>query len=570
MTKQPVSVTVKVEPGREFRLSRTAVARISPGNCVNCGTCRAYCPVEAIHERQREICRICPDCTSQPALTFEEMQALPASRACTTACPLGISPQGYVNLIRKGKLEAAYKLIWDRNPLPAVCGRICHHPCEQDCKRGLLVDTPIAIRGLKRFLADSLPPWRPEPYPCLYEESVAVIGSGPAGLTAAHYLARAGYRVSVIDEATEPGGMLMRGLPPFRLPREVVKKEIQALMDAGIAFRLGEKVGKAGLAGILEEFEAVVVAAGAPHSRELHLPGWRNEGILGAIDFMERAGLGQDIERHPSQEFRIEGEVVVVGGGSVAIDTARTALRQGASQVTVVCLECADEIPCHAWERQEAEEEGITILPGLMPQRFLGVLSRVTGLEVCDVAEFRKDAAGQIHCSAAPGTERVIPADWVIVAIGQAPDELWKDVPDEYRVFFAGDVSSQNCSVIDAMASGRQAALEVDTLLRGRALKDPDALRTLEKAPMEEKIYPAVRLKVERHALPLREAASRVHDMQEIELGFDGKAAQVESQRCLACGYQEVDPERCIGCGVCQRVCPTGDAITLVAPGKED
>lgn len=566
---QPESVTVKVDSGGKFSIERTAIARINPKRCVNCGTCREYCPAEAIHEQQREICRICPDCTTKPAMTFDEMQNLTDHRACTTACPLGISPQGYVNLIRKGNLEAAYKLVWEKNPLPSICGRICHHPCEQDCKRGILVDEPIAIRGLKRFLAEALPQWRPAPYPQVHEECVAVIGSGPAGLTAAHYLARCGYQVSVFDEACEPGGMLMRGIPAFRLPRDVVRQEIEALEEAGITFRLGEKIGRSAVEGIMAEYDAVVVATGASLSKELKIPGWRSEGVLLAIDFMERVNHGQDINRHPSQEFRVDGNVVVIGGGSVAFDTARTALRQGAGQVTVICLECGDEIPCHPWEMEEARQEGVKVLPGLIPQRFTGVLSRVDGVEVCDVADFHKDSNGCIRCSAKAGTERIIPADWVVVAIGQAADAFWDTVPEEYKVFFAGDVSSQKCSVVDAMASGKKIALEVDALLRGRTLKDALALRQLGRAPAEEKIYPATRLKLERRAMPLQDAGRRIHNNDEVELGFKPDDALAESMRCLQCGYQEVDVQRCIGCGVCQRICPAGDAIAMVATDKE-
>ena len=204
-----------------FTIDRTAIAQIDPSKCVNCGTCRDICPTEAIEELQRTVCRLCPTCTDRPAMTMDENDNFSTAHACTTECPLGISPQGYVNLTRLGQYEDAYKLIWKKNPLPAVCGRICHHPCEQGCKRGTLVDEPIAIRGIKRFLSDHVD-YIPPKYPRIYDEEIAVIGAGPAGLTAAHYLSLAGYRVTVFDSEPAAGGMLISGIPKFSLPRDVV------------------------------------------------------------------------------------------------------------------------------------------------------------------------------------------------------------------------------------------------------------------------------------------------------------------------------------------------------------
>lgn len=564
MANQSRTVTVKVDAGGKYTIARLATAAINSKACVNCGTCREYCPVGAISEQQRAICRLCPECSSKPAMTVEEMFALPTQKACTGACPVGISPQGYVGLIKAGKEGEAYKLIWEKNPLPSVCGRICHHPCEQDCKRGIIVDEPITIRALKRYLSDSVP-YEPVKYPRIHEEKIAVIGAGPAGLTAAHYLAQAGYEVTVFDAEAQPGGMLTRGIPTFRLPHDVVSKDIENIAKAGITFVLGERLGKAGIEKIKQDYDAVVVATGAPNSKELKIEGWRFEGIVTALDFMERANNRQDLWRYPAQLFKTNGEVVVIGGGNVAMTAARTAVRLGAKKATVVCVESGEALPCHAWEKDETEEEGVVVMEGWAPQRYVGNHPELAGVEVCKVKSFAKDSCGVISFDVDKKTVQTVKADFVIVAIGQAPDQLWDAYEKDDKVFFAGDVRSQACSVVNAMASGKKVALAIDKQLRGREAKDVLALRTLNLAPLMEKIYPATRLKTPAPAKPLADAAQRVKSFAEVEATYAPETADLEVLRCLQCGYQAVDTDKCIGCGVCQRVCPKGDVITMVA-----
>lgn len=550
--------------GNEYVLDKKAVASINPATCVNCGTCREICPVEAISEQQRVICRLCPECTSQPALTVDEMYALATAKSCTSECPLGISPQGYVNLIKAGKEEEAYKLVWEKNPLPSVCGRVCHHPCEQACKRGILVDEPIAIRGLKRYLSDRVD-YEPLAYPRLYEEKVAVVGAGPAGLTAAHYLAQAGYEVTVFDAEAEPGGMLTRGIPTYRLPHDVVAKDVGNIEKAGVKFVLGERIGKAGFEKIKNDYDAVIIATGAPYSKELKVEGWRFDGVMTALDFMERVNNKQDIWRHPGQVFKLDGEVVVIGGGNVAITAARTAVRLGAKKVTAICVETGEEVPCHEWEHDEAVEEGVELLEGWAPQRFIGKHPEISGVEVCKVSSFTKDACGAIAFETDKNQVKTVKADWVIVAIGQAPDTMWEAYEKDSKVFYAGDVRSQACSVVDAMASGKKIAGAVDKQLRGREVKDLLALRKLNQAPKSQKIYPATRLKIKRPARPMADVKERVKNFDEVETAYEKDVVDLEVLRCLECGYQAVDAEKCIGCGVCQRFCPKGDVITMVS-----
>lgn len=559
-------VKIVSEKGKEFSIQKDYVARINPKSCINCGTCREMCPVGAISENQRTICRICPECTERDALTIDEMYSFATEKSCTTACPLGISPQGYVNLTRWGKLDEAYELVWDKNPLPAVCSRICHHPCEQSCKRGILIDTPIAIRDIKRYLSENVE-YEPQKYPRLYEERIAVIGAGPAGLTAGHYLSKAGYEVTVFEGASEAGGMLKRGIPEFRLARNVVDEEIKALEDAGLTIKLDQRISKFTLNQIKKEYDIVIIAAGSPNSKELKIEGWRLSGVITAMNFMEHVNNHQDIWRHPGQIFKLNGEVVVIGGGSVAVDTARTAVRLGAEKVTVVCLESGENVPAHPWELEEAIEEGITIMEGYSPVRFVGEYPMLEGVELCKVTSFNKNESGRISFTTDKENTVSVKADMAIVAIGQAPDGIWSEVADE-NVYFAGDVSSSACSVIDAMASGRKVAYEVDAVLRNRTLRDPMESHELHDAPLMEKIYPYNRRKTVRPQRPVLDAHTRINSFGEVEGCFNDEQLKEEVLSCLSCGYQFVDQDKCISCGVCQKVCPKGDVITMIPVDK--
>lgn len=547
---------------KEFYVERNAVASINPNKCVNCGTCRELCPVGAIQENQRAVCRICPDCTGKPGLTVNEMYSLATEKSCTTGCPLGISPQGYINLINDDKLDEAYKLIWDKNPLPSICSRVCHHPCENNCKRGILVDTPLAIKGIKRYLSEKID-YIPTKYIRMYEEKIAIIGAGPVGLTAGHYLSKIGYEVTLFEGAVEAGGMLKRGIPEFRLDRDVVDKEVSNLEKAGLAIKRGVQINKISLDKIKKEYDVVIVATGAPNSKELQIEGWRMNGVMTAMSFMQQTIHNQEIMHHLAQSFEVNGEVVVIGGGSVAIDTARTALRLGASKVTVVCLESGENIPCHSWELDEAREEGIEIMEGYSPIRFVGGMNlKLDGVELCKVTSFNKDSSGRISFTTDKENTTLVNADWAIVAIGQKPDSLWTDISDN-NVFFAGDVKNSACSVIDSMASARRTAIEVDAYLRGSEMKDTVATHTLHEAPPNEKVYLQNRRKTLRPERPLLNVEERIHSFDEVEGSFNDLQAKQEAMRCLQCGYHMVDEDKCIGCGICQKMCPKGDVIIM-------
>ncbi|MGI6118865.1 MAG: FAD-dependent oxidoreductase [Bilifractor sp.] len=558
-----MAVVIRSPKKKDVKVDVRSVAFIDPKKCVNCGTCREVCPTEAIREMQRTVCRLCPSCTDHPAMTLDENEKFSSEKACTTECPLGISPQGYINLTRLGQYEDAFELIWKKNPLPSVCGRICHHPCEEGCKRGSLVDEPLAIRGIKRFLSDNVEP-RMKRYPVKYSEEIAVIGAGPAGLTAAHELSLKGYRTTVFDEAPEAGGMLIAGIPSFRLPRDVVKKDVGRLAAAGIRFRLGTKVGKSMMHELKNDYDAILVCAGAPTSKELMIEGWRKEGIFTALQFMQNVNAGELLNRHPGQNFKEkDAEVVVIGGGNVALDCARSALRRGAVKVTCTCLESGKDVPCHEWERKEAEEEGIRLLEGWAPREYTGTHNMLSGVSYCKVKNFRKEN-GKISFDTDETNTMELKADYVIVAIGQSADEIWREYYDDRQVYFAGDVKDPVNSVVDAMASGRKTAELIDWDLRGRKTHEYSAKHEVYPAPPLEKVFPANRLRIDRPPMPITPVSERIHNFNEVETAYSPEVIDLETRRCLQCGYEEVNPDKCIGCEACMRECPKGDAITMV------
>lgn len=543
------------------------VASINTAKCVNCGTCREVCPADAITENQRQICHVCPTCTEIPGISVKKMKSLPTETSCTTKCPLGISPQGYLGLTKAGKFDEAYELIWSKNPLPSICARICHHPCEEGCKRGILVDSPIKIREIKRYLSEKVN-YTPTKYVQMYEEQIAIIGAGPAGLTAGHYLAKAGYDVTIYEAADEAGGMLLRGIPEFRLNRQVVRNEIQKLVDAGLKIKLNQKLNQYSIEDMKSEYDAIIIASGTPNSRELHIKGWRNAGIMTAMNFMEHVNNKQKLRRHLGQLFKFDdGKAVIIGGGSVAMDCARSAIRCGASKVTVVCLEEGDTIPAHKWELEEAIEEGIEIVEGYSPVEFeADLFPTLTGVRFEKVTSMGRDSNNQFVIHTNPEDSITVKCDWCVEAIGQSADIIWNEFTDE-GIFYAGDICSNKCSVIDAMASGRETALKVDELIRGRAVKDPTKEKTkrLIAAPVDEKLFPYNFRKIMRPETPSLSVEERINNFKEVEGVFTDEEAYRESDCCLGCGYEAVDPEKCLGCGICQKLCPKGDVITLVA-----
>ena len=553
------TIKINQEGAPEYSLERGSVAAINTSKCVNCGVCRESCPVDAISEAQRWICRVCPECTDQPVMRLADIDAFVTKQSCTTACPLGISPQGYIGLARNGKEEDAYRIIWEKNPLPSVCAHICHHPCEQVCKRGVLVDDPMAIRGIKRYLCENIPYSRPK-YPHLHDERVAVIGAGPAGLSAGHFLSTLGYDVTIFEANVEPGGMLVRAIPEFRLDRAAVKRDIEKLQEAGLKIQCNSPLGKKQIKELQEEYDAVIVAAGTPHGKEITwVPKWNYDAVYTAIQFMDFANNDQNTVRMPHQNFEIIGkEGVVIGGGSVAMDTARTALRLGAKKVTVVCLEEGEYVPAHKWEKDEAAEEGIEFMEGYSPKAYTGRVNTLEGIDLVKVTHFEKDENGKISFTVDEENPVHLPIQFLVVAIGQYADPLYPEADGET------DIAGGACSVIDALASGRKAAFDADAAIQGRVLRNAEIGHTLVAAPIEEKIYPCNRRKTLRHERPMEDVATRLKNFDDVEKTYTAKQVYQEELRCLGCGYSLIDQTKCIGCGLCQKLCPQGDVISMV------
>jgi NADH-quinone oxidoreductase subunit F len=477
--------------------------------------------------------------------------------ACQHACPAGIDVPNYVAAIADGQYGKAVEIIRERNPFPAVCGRICIHPCEFKCRRGEL-DDAVAIRSLKRFASD----WyfqnvstRSEPYPVTRKDKVAVVGAGPAGLTCAYFLARMGYGVTVFEGQPVAGGMLGITVPEFRLPRKVIQQEIDYIESCGVDIRYNTPIdARHTVDDLLEEgYRAVFIAAGAQASKRIGISG-EEEGIEGlhyGLPFLTAVKTGREI--------RLNGKVVVVGGGNVAVDVARTALRVGADDVQVFCLEARDEMP--AWEKEieEALEEGIVINPSWGPQEIMHDREKVTGIRfVRCVSVF--DMEGKFNPSFDEGAVQTVEADHAIISIGQAPDmsflsedsrlerALWGAlIVDEKTlstnipgIFAGGDFTTGPTYVIRAIASGRRAAISIDRYLRGE--KGGFTILDEKTRLAEEQVFSLEEGAGEerpRVAVEMADAQERAKDFREVEKGFTEAQARFEATRCLRCDLEK-------------------------------
>jgi len=477
--------------------------------------------------------------------------------ACQHSCPAGIDVPNYVAAIGAGKYEKAVEIIMERNPFPGVCGRICIHPCELKCRRGEL-DEPVAIRSLKRFAAD----WyydhigkAKEPFPVTRGQKVAVVGAGPTGLTCAYYLAKMGYGVKVFEAQPVAGGMLGIAVPEFRLPRKVIQAEVEHIESCGVEIRYNSPIdARHTVNDLLEEgYHSVFIGAGAQASKRIEIPG-EEEGLVGLY-----YGLQFLTDIKTDKVIKLTGKVVVLGGGNVAIDVARTALRVGAKDVQIFYRRTKEEMP--AWEKdiEEAIEEGIVINPLWTPKRILHRRGEVTGIEFMhSMTVF--DEEGRSSLSVDEEVTQMVEANTIIISIGQAPDisflskdsqlerALWGSLAvDENTlstnipgVFAGGDFTTGPSIVIKAIASGRRAALAIDKYLRGKkgrveivdektAMKEDIGL-ALDEETTEER--PRIKAQFEK-------PGERVTDFREVEKGFTEEEAHREALRCLRCDLEE-------------------------------
>ncbi len=494
---------------------------------------------------------------------------------CTAACPVHTDTRQLVEFIVNGEYEGALELLLAANPFSSVCGRICHHPCEQSCRR-TKVDVPVGLRRLKRFVMEATTDYRqsrrerevaPQEKP-----RVAIVGAGPSGLTAANDLAQLGYRPVVFEKFSTPGGLLGHAIPRYRLPYSVVEEDIDDILAQGVELRTGVEIGRDILLdGLFDEgFAAVLIATGLTESRTLGIAGIDSQGIFLALPFLRTA-----LSPHPPE---VGKRVVVIGGGNVAIDVARTARRLGAEKVTMVCLESRDEMPAWQWEIEETEEEGIQIMNSWGPRSIFSEDEAVRGLELkrC-TAVF--DSEGRFRPQFDENDNATIVADDVIIAIGQRGDltclegsqvELagegrikWdKETLSTSKegIFVCGEVVTGPGSAVEAVFDGHRAAKAIAHYLEnGKLLKQPP-MELEHIGDLPDEVASKVRL-LSPSAVDLLPPEKRIKDFSEIERGFTEVDALAEARRCLACTTGAlVDEEKCAACLTCVRICPFGVA----------
>jgi len=493
---------------------------------------------------------------------------------CLVACPVHTDTRLFVEHIMEGRYERALDLLLAANPFTSVCGRICHHPCEESCRRRK-VDAPVGLRQLKRFVVEATADYRLRrraPVERTRSQRVAIIGSGPAGLTAAHDLARAGFGVTVFEAAAQPGGMLGAAIPRYRLPYRVLREDIDDILALGVELKTGCAVGTDIEFGELERsFDAILIATGLSESRTLGVPGIDSRGVLLALPLLRATCAGQP----PALGER----VVVIGGGNVAIDVARCARRLGAADVTMTCLESRGEMPAWEWEIEEALEEGVKLAPSWGPSAVETQGDAVSGIQLKRCARVF-DEQGRFSPAFDEAETSFLPADSIILAIGQRADlvcvegskvAVSRDQRLEYDpqtmatsargVFACGEVVTGPGAAVEAVADGHRAARAIHHFLdAGELLTQAprEQLPSLGDLPAEtiERIKERARVRV-----ALAAAEARVRDFSEIERGFTEAEARAEAQRCLACTTGAfVDEDRCAACLTCVRICPFGVA----------
>ncbi|HSR11026.1 MAG TPA: FAD-dependent oxidoreductase, partial [Thermodesulfobacteriota bacterium] len=366
--------------------------------------------------RCHQKCHLIAEVQNGELLAVVDAQAANRMPACREVCPIGMDVPGYLVAAAQGNFDKAMEIVRETNPFPMVCGRICHHPCETECIRGA-VDEPVAIASIKRLVAEEATRRMPSAVPRTRKESVAVIGSGPAGLTAAHDLVKAGFGVTVYEAEGEIGGMLTRVIPEFKLPKASVVSDIEAIRSLGVEIRTHSRLGESiTLESLRQKHDAVLLAVGSWTPAPLKIPGVDAAGVYYALPLLEEMKKGKPVG--------LGGRVVVIGGGNTAMDVARAAVRLGAKDVRVTCLESRKAMPALAWEIENAEREGVRIHPALAPERIrTGAGGRAAGVDFKEVASCRVDAYGSLSwtLNECAGTESFMEADSVVIAIGQIP-----------------------------------------------------------------------------------------------------------------------------------------------------
>jgi heterodisulfide reductase subunit A-like polyferredoxin len=581
---------VEGEAGR-FRVRLTKAPRfVKLDKCTGCGDCTNVCPVSIPSDFNENL-------NVRKAIYRHFPQAIPSGFAidklgtspCKAACPTHISVQGYVALIAAGKYKEALKLIKRDNPFPVVCGRVCNHPCEEACKRRE-VDEPIDIMHLKRFVADLDLNEETRFVPVVKEKKgkkVAVVGAGPAGLTAAYYLAIEGYEVDVFEALPVAGGWLAVGIPEYRLPKDVLRAEIKVIEDLGVKIHLNTSIGRdIPFEKLQKDFAALFIGCGTVLSSKLDIPGEELQGVFHGVDYLKRVNLGEKVF--------LGNRVAVIGGGNVAMDAVRTALRTGSKDVFILYRRSRAEMPASPEEIEEAIEEGVKMKFLAAPVRILGEDGKVTGIECLRMELGAPDGSGRRRPVPVAGSEFTIAVDAIVPAIGQAADlsfvpkasdmaiSKWNtfDVdPVTFAtsvpgVFAGGDDVTGPATVVQAVYAGKEAAASIDRFLKG---EDVAAGRAKDWAQnLADKADVSQLARIPRVRYPLLKPAERKGDFREVGLGFSEEEALREANRCLSCGicsecYQCVDA--CIAGAIDHEMTSAEETIevgaVIAAPGFE-
>ena len=575
-------------------------AHVKTENCVACGKCVEVCPVGAAKLGQK-LCHKNGQAFTYPKTELPDAKKWPATKwnynyrddaklnvyetgtaPCKTACPVHLSVQGYIKMAAEGRFEEALQLIKQDNPLPMICGAICNRRCEDACTRGT-IDQPLAIDEIKKYIA-SLDMNKDTRYVPLCEKhdggmwdenyKVAVIGGGPAGLAAAYFLRLDGYPVTVFEREKRAGGMMLNGIPSYRLEKEVVQSEIDIIEDMGVEFKCGVNVGSDVTIQDLRDqgYKAFFIAIGMQGGRMAGVPGEDAEGVQTGVDFLRN--VNQD------HSVKLNGETVVIGGGNVAIDVARTAVRAGASKVTMLCLEGANEMPAAKDEVEEAKEEGIVVNNGWGPKEVLTENGHVSAVVFKKCTQV-KDADGRFNPQYDENETITIPCENLLLSIGQSVQwgDLLKGTKVELNrngtaqadpltlqtaepdIFVGGDVFTGARFAIDAIAGGREGAVSINRFVHpGNRLdlarnrrefieldKDDIKIESFDNAPRQ---------------IPGKKAGVAKDTFDDLTEVFTEEQVKTEAKRCLGCGASVVDENRCIGCGLCTTKCHF-DAIHL-------
>ena len=582
-------------------MSRSAyIAKVDKAQCVACGRCVEYCPAGAVKLGQKL-------CTKDGGTVTYPRQELPdkikwgpekwspdyqdknrincydaGTAPCKTACPAHIAVQGYLKLAAQGRYKDALALIKKENPFPAVCGHVCNRRCEDACTRGT-IDRAVAIDEVKKFIAhqDLIAEHRyvaPKVIPSNkggFDEKIAIIGGGPAGLSCAYYLAEKGYNPTVFEKNEKPGGMLVYGIPSYKLEKDVVAAEIDVIREMGVDIRCGVEVGKDITLDELraQGYKAFYIAIGCQGGRKAGIPGEDAQGVMTAVDFLRTVGGNPD--------YPVEGEAVVVGGGNVAIDVARSSVRCGANSVSMFCLESRDAMPASVEEVEEARVEGVDVNCGWGPKEILTENGKVTGIvfkkclsvldengrfaPVYDENQTKTVACSHVYLSIGQAIEWGHLLDGSKVELGRGngavADSLTYQTAQE-DIFVGGDVYTGPKFAIDAIAAGKEGAVSIHRFVQpntsltiGRNRRDFIALD-------KENISVAQYDTGDRQVPGVDKNIDQKHSFRDAHLTYTEAQVKAETARCLGCGASVVDPNKCIGCGVCTTKCAF-DAIHL-------